>query len=73
MFPITSAGRFFVFLRFVNHSCDANTTAKNFSDVAKRDISKGEEITADYTEELPSNTYMECKCGSKNCKKIIKS
>ena len=48
--------------RFVNHSCDANTTAKNFCDIAKRNISKGEEITGDYSEELPPNTYMECKC-----------
>src|SRR3989344_5022216 len=33
--------------RFVNHSCEANTYAKDFSDVAKRAIIKGEEITGD--------------------------
>jgi len=38
--------------RFVNHSCEANTHAKNFADVASRDIQKGEEVTADYGEEL---------------------
>ena len=59
--------------KYVNHSCEPNTTAKNFCDVTIRDIKKGEEITADYTEELPPNTYMECNCGSKKCKKIIRS
>ena len=28
--------------RFVNHSCEANTIAKDFGDVASRDIKKGE-------------------------------
>ena len=40
---------------------------------ANRDIKKGEEITGDYTEELPPGTYMKCNCGSKKCKKIIRS
>jgi SET domain-containing protein len=57
--------------KFVNHSCDANTIAGDFCDVAKRDIKAGEEITANYEEELPPNTTMECNCGSKKCKKII--
>jgi len=48
--------------RFVNHSCNANTTAINFCDVAKRDIDKGEEITANYEEEA-SVMDMICKCG----------
>lgn len=59
--------------KFVNHSCDANTTAKDFCDVAIKDIKQGEEITANYIEELPPGTEMKCNCGSKNCKKIIKS
>lgn len=59
--------------RFVNHSCDANTTAKQFCDVAKRDIKRGEEITANYQEELPPNTYMECHCGSPSCIGAISS
>lgn len=57
--------------KFVNHSCEPNTTAKNFCDIAVRDIKEGEEITADYTEELPANTSMECYCGSSKCKKTI--
>lgn len=35
---------------YVNHSCEANTTAKNFCDIATRDIGIGEEITANYNE-----------------------
>lgn len=57
--------------RFVNHSCDSNTTAKNFSDIAKRDIKKGEEITADYSEECVPGLNMKCKCGSRKCRGII--
>jgi len=40
--------------KFVNHSCDANTTAKDFCDVASRDIMKGEEITANYGDDAQS-------------------
>ena len=59
--------------RFVNHSCDSNTTAKQFCDVAKFDINEGDEITADYREELPPNTHMKCNCGSKSCVGFITS
>ena len=58
--------------KYVNHSCDANTYAKNFCDVAKRNIKKGEEITGDYSENELSGFEMKCNCGSKNCKKLIK-
>jgi hypothetical protein len=58
--------------KYVNHSCDANTYVSNFCDIAKRDIKKGEEITTDYSETMISDEYMVCKCGSKNCRKIIK-
>ena len=57
--------------RYVNHSCDANTTAKNHCDIAKRDINKGEEITADYSEECIPSLRMKCNCGSKKCRRII--
>jgi SET domain-containing protein len=56
--------------RFVNHSCDANTTAVNGVDIAKRDIMKGEEITANYSEEKAPNRFV-CNCGSAKCKKVI--
>jgi len=59
--------------RYVNHSCDANTYVHNFCDVAKREIKKEEEITADYSESGIPDLEMKCKCGSKNCRLIIRS
>ncbi len=58
--------------RYVNHSCNANTTVKNFCDIAIKDIKKGEEITADYSKEETIAFEMKCSCMEKNCKKIIK-
>ena len=58
--------------RYVNHSCDANTYAKDFCDVAKRDIKKGEEITGDYSEDETPGFEMKCNCRSRNCKGIIR-
>jgi len=58
--------------KYVNHSCEANTNAENFTDVATRDIATGEEITSDYSAEMPPGIEMVCNCGSKNCKRIIK-
>lgn len=56
--------------RYVNHSCEANTTVKDNSDVAIRKIKKGEEITSDYVKTKGGSSF-ECKCGSKKCRKII--
>ncbi len=58
--------------RYVNHSCDANTHAKDFCDIAKRDIKKGEEITGDYSENETQGFEMICHCRSKNCRGIVK-
>ncbi len=57
---------------YVNHSCDANTHADNFCDIAKRDIKKGEEITSNYSKTEISGFEMICHCGSKNCRGVIK-
>lgn len=58
--------------RFVNHSCEANTQVKNSScDVAIRDIKKSEEITSCYGKDALA--LFVCKCGSKNCKNVIKA
>jgi uncharacterized protein len=56
---------------FVNHSCEANTYPKDFCEIAARNIKKGEEITADYTNDMPPNTKLICNCGSSKCRKII--
>lgn len=58
--------------KYVNHSCDANTTSEDDCDVAIRDIKKGEEITSDYSKDSPPGFNMKCECGSKNCRRIIK-
>lgn len=58
--------------RYVNHSCDANTYTDNFCDIAKRDIKEGEEITGDYSEDETPGFEMECSCGSKDCRKVIR-
>lgn len=51
--------------KFVNHSCNPNTKAKNKSDIAIRDIKSGEEITSFYLDK-----GLKCNCGSKKCKGI---
>jgi SET domain-containing protein len=74
---VTCVGGDYIFLqkpeRYTNHSCDANTYPENFCDIAKRDIMTGEEITTDYGKQAEPDFQMACKCGSKNCRKIIKS
>lgn len=56
--------------RFMNHACEPNTKVKNFSDVAIRNIKKGEEITSDYGRGVVLS--FKCKCGSKKCRGTIK-
>jgi len=57
--------------KYVNHSCDANTEARNGRDIAVRDIKKGEEITSDYTKQGSSTSFI-CTCGSQKCRGFIK-
>ena len=56
--------------RYVNHSCDNNTSVRDFCDVAVRDIRAGEEITSDY-EADGAGLKFECRCGSANCRGSI--
>lgn len=61
---------------FINHSCDPNVwMCDAFTLSARRDISTGEELTADYAlwearEEYVSN--WDCHCGAKNCRGNVK-
>ena len=57
--------------RYVNHSCCANTRVVGESDVAGRDIKKGEEITGDYEQESQLEHSFSCNCGAPNCRKLI--
>ncbi|MCE9541012.1 SET domain-containing protein-lysine N-methyltransferase [Candidatus Kaiserbacteria bacterium] len=53
--------------RYVNHSCEANTVARDGTDVAVAPIHAGDEITSDYRSEMPSGERMKCLCGTKSC------
>lgn len=62
--------------KYGNHCCEPNSHAVpsgyKYMDVALRDIQCGEELTWDYSVLFPSwKKSFECKCGSKNCRKII--
>ena len=59
---------------YLNHSCNPNAGIKgNNTIVAIRSLKKGTEIVIDYA---LSETYpiwhMICKCGSRNCRKVVK-
>lgn len=56
---------------YVNHSCNPNTNPSDNSDIAIKNIKKGEEITSDYSIDSPS-INMKCNCKSKNCRGLIK-
>jgi hypothetical protein len=68
-------------LRYTNHSCDPNLGIKgSVVFVALRNIKKGEHLTIDYsiTEcdklwNFKIQTGSNCKCGSKKCRKVIRS
>jgi D-alanine-D-alanine ligase-like ATP-grasp enzyme len=56
-----------------NHSCEANTGLDGLNVVALGDIYAGEELTLDYSQFLDENMEpFECKCGSSECRGLIK-
>lgn len=56
--------------RYMNHSCENNTTVQNDCDVAIRDIKAGEEITANYNND--GIEEFACHCGSGHCRGTVK-
>ena len=59
---------------YLNHSCDPTAGIKGRNTiVAMRPLKKGEEVTMDYalSDTLPL-WHMRCRCGAKNCRKVIK-
>ena len=60
---------------YINHSCDPNSAILGtVTVVAMSNIKKDEEITSDYSlSEADIFWNIKCTCGSKNCRKIIKS
>lgn len=62
--------------KYGNHRCQPNcrelSSGHAYMDIALSDIEKGEELTWDYATLIPSwKKPIKCKCGSKNCRKII--
>ncbi len=57
---------------FINHSCDPNMWMTDaYTLIAKRNIKKGEELTADYALWEADENYLSkwvCKCGSPLCR-----
>jgi len=55
---------------YINHSCDSNLWMKDaYTLIAKTDINRGEEITADYVLWEADEAYVSkwnCKCGRKS-------
>jgi len=58
---------------FINHSCEPNVGFDGqITYVALHDINPGEELCHDYAMTYAMRDYnLKCKCGSKNCRKII--
>ena len=58
--------------RYSNHSCEPNCGVKDrFKIVAMRDIESGEELKWDYEMTEDSDWRMDCRCGTKSCRKVI--
>jgi hypothetical protein len=58
---------------FLNHSCDSNLWLKDeVTLIARRNIKKGEELTADYATWVSRSYWkMKCNCGSPLCRGIV--
>jgi len=61
--------------QYFNHSCEPNCGIKGtVTVVALKNIKKDEEMTFDYSITECDNMWeMKCTCGSKNCRKIVRS
>ena len=76
--PIDQKGKKIVYIlpeepwMYMNHSCEPNAGIKNNRTlVAMRLVKKGEEILIDYSTLFIEGWEMDCKCGSKTCRKKI--
>jgi hypothetical protein len=59
---------------FVNHSCDPNAAIIDDSNlVAIRDIYPDMEVRYDYSTTMLERSFeMECRCGSRRCRKVVR-
>ena len=60
---------------FMNHSCEPNCVIMGRTRiVALRRIEAGEEVTFDYSTNVGWDGFsMRCKCGTKGCRKVVRS
>jgi SET domain-containing protein len=60
---------------YLNHSCEPNVIVnEKLEIIAMRAIRKNEELLLDYsTTELDPYWKMECSCGARDCRKILRS
>ena len=60
---------------FMNHSCEPNSVIMGRTKVvALRRIEQGEEVTFDYSTNVGWDGFsMRCKCGAKDCRKVVRS
>ena len=62
---------------FLNHSCNPNCTVKKVKNklfiISTRNIKSNSELLMDYSTIIASDDFwkMKCKCGEKNCRKVI--
>ena len=61
--------------KFINHSCSPSAGIRGkIMLIARRDLKDGDEVTLDYSLiEGDPRWKMKCTCGSKNCRKVIRS
>jgi len=69
--PVTEKERELSML-YSNHSCNANLGVRGeITFVAMRHIRAGEELTHDWAMTDDDDYSVECKCGARNCRKIL--
>jgi SET domain-containing protein len=62
----------FSLIWYLNHTCDPNAYVNQGVLVARKKITQGDEITADYSLFTDFPTWdMDCACNTKNCRKIV--
>lgn len=67
-----SHGEFDASMIFINYSCNPNIGMRGSDTVvALRDINAGEELVIDYAMIANDDSTLICKCGSKECRRII--
>ena len=57
---------------FINHSCDPNCDIiSTFVMITKRSILKGQELTADFSNNKTKGQKFTCNCGAEKCRKTV--